>query len=104
MRFRHRLKSSSLFYAVTFVLLVGTLMSGMVLLAHMRSVQTERYIAQGRVVDNARSAVGHALGTLLADGAVHHLDLYGEGTDSIAVQSIPYGALDLVMGEAQKLV
>lgn len=90
------LRASALFYAVTVALLIGMVSAAIVLLAHFREVETERWLAQERATSNARSAVQLACAGGITDAQAQAVDLFGDGADSVLVHAEDLGLLDRV--------
>ncbi|MBL8001145.1 MAG: hypothetical protein JNL05_04205 [Flavobacteriales bacterium] len=95
-----RVRASALFYAITVSLLVAMVTGSSLLLAHHRSVETERWLALLRATSNAESAIHLALAT---EGPLPPaLDLFGEGRDTVQLTSLPYGLFDRVIALARQ--
>ncbi|MCB0770933.1 MAG: hypothetical protein KDC00_11070 [Flavobacteriales bacterium] len=95
-----RLQASALFYAITVVLIVGMMMSSLVLLTHFRNLSAIRWVNKQRINENCRSAAYLALGHAQDRHGVVRTDLYGDGSDSVETQVIPWGVFDLVHARA----
>lgn len=97
-----RLTASALFYAIVVALLVGSVVGGMIMLMHHRSVRTERWLARERAASNARSAAILALHRSIGSGEEEAWDLFGEGSDSAWAKVGSWGALDRVLTRARQ--
>jgi hypothetical protein len=91
-----------MFYAVTVALLVGVVVSAWVLFAHLRSQRAEAFLNAARTADNARSAAIMALAVLPNEGGSVTMTLHGEMDDSVQVERIPFGILDLIVSHAHR--
>lgn len=96
-----RLKASALFYAVTMSLLAATLVGAMIWMAHFRSQRAEHWLLRERLAANARSGAYAALLQQQYPLGEELFDLFGQAADSVVLERIPYGALDLVWSTAR---
>lgn len=90
------IRASSLFYALVVALLLGSLLSGVVLSAHLRGMRTERWLAYNTCRDNVEAAMAAALvGSPALTSEGDSADLFGNGEDPVMTRNAAWGLYDL---------
>lgn len=96
-----RLPASAMFYAVTLALVIGGVMGALVLMVHLRNERTGRWLQLERARSNVRSAAHWALVQQPLDAIPTETVLFPDGGDTISMQRVSFGVLDLVHTSAK---